>query len=220
MEFNKINPVDRNNVIKFLVEKHWPQHKSITKEELGRIVGANFDSVVNDVFLNQHADIHSLKLMRNLISYRQSTVEGISCSKGCSFCCHVHVSISKMEADILAKKFKTKLLLSSPYLISQSKMQKFTDRDSNYTACVFLDPITKSCMCYDDRPLNCRKHIVASPPELCDTVKYPRGGIGVFGSLDLDTFLAAFELLYESGPMAQMLLESLSEMGVKGESDN
>ena len=74
----------------------------------------------------------------------------VACSKGCSSCCKINVTISQMEANLIAEKTGIK---SKQLALSQSHSpDKFIG-----IPCVFLK--NGSCSIYDIRPFVCRKHI-------------------------------------------------------------
>ena len=74
----------------------------------------------------------------------------VACGKGCSSCCKMNVTISQIEANLIAEitGLKSKQLTSSK-----------THRSDMFigSPCVFLKDDT--CTIYDVRPFVCRKHI-------------------------------------------------------------
>lgn len=84
--------------------------------------------------------------------------QAVSCRKGCSFCCFVPLQITEAEGHILAKHLTEEI-------VETLKEQKQLDPKAP-RPCVFLRD--QECSVYQDRPLACRSHLVASPPENCD----------------------------------------------------
>lgn len=93
----------------------------------------------------------------------------ISCKKGCSFCCEIHVNISKHEATLLHKLInEDKLEIDYEKVERQSKKNYKTWRelDPEDRKCVFLK--NNECSIYDYRPGVCRKYMVVSEPLDCN----------------------------------------------------
>jgi len=86
----------------------------------------------------------------------------ISCGKGCSFCCHQHVACLPEEVEILFLKHSDSINIHK--LESQVR-----DWGNSEKSCVFLK--NGECSVYEDRPMMCRRMIVNSPSENCDTSK-------------------------------------------------
>jgi len=90
-----------------------------------------------------------------------------SCKRGCSFCCHLHVEISRTEGKNLARFVNSE---QREILVKQAVSQSIEDWSKLSYAdrkCVFLK--NGECSVYDERPLACRKYLVASAPDLCNT---------------------------------------------------
>lgn len=95
----------------------------------------------------------------------------VSCKKGCSACCNIQVMISEDEADLLYAVIRKKGIdVDVERLRWQSTWQE-GDYLPNFWSgkgrCALLDPETKMCRVYEDRPMACRSYFVASPAELC-----------------------------------------------------
>lgn len=74
----------------------------------------------------------------------------VACKKGCSSCCHMNVSVTKAEADRLAKAVgKSAAILA---VAPRHDPGEFAG-----VPCPFLDE-QGACSAYADRPLSCRKH--------------------------------------------------------------
>ena len=74
----------------------------------------------------------------------------IACGKGCSSCCKMNVTISQIEANLIAEKTGIK---SKQFTSSQShNIEEFIG-----IPCIFLKD--GSCSIYDIRPFVCRKHV-------------------------------------------------------------
>lgn len=74
----------------------------------------------------------------------------VACKKGCSSCCHMNVSVTKSEADRIARTLGT----------SAAILDTAPHHDPGEFAgvpCPFLDE-QGACSVYADRPLACRKH--------------------------------------------------------------
>lgn len=83
------------------------------------------------------------------------------CSKGCSFCCHVEVELTRIEVKFIAMKIRqlfTKGQMSdlriSLGLRKANLNRPRPERINHREPCMFLDK--GKCMIYDFRPLHCR----------------------------------------------------------------
>lgn len=86
----------------------------------------------------------------------------VACKSGCSYCCHISVTISSVEADAMAKASgrKAKKLSAN---VDDSMPQKWFR-----VPCPFLKK--GKCSVYDERPISCRLMFnIADTPEQCDT---------------------------------------------------
>lgn len=101
--------------------------------------------------------------------FRKESPHPISCEKGCSFCCHIHVDVNADEAVLLHRKVKELGLNTKRFKIqrrhSAETWMKMSFEDRK---CVFLDN-KGECMVYEDRPMSCRNYRVTTPKEDCDT---------------------------------------------------
>lgn len=129
----------------------------------------------------------------------------VSCKKGCSFCCYIHVDISDTEAQILAPKvtpdMAIELLNQAPHNLATWSMMPYKERK-----CVFLK--NNECSVYEDRPLACRKYVVVSPAKKCNTEFEVNTTLGV-GMFQAEAATSAVYLKYGIGSMARQLLKFL-----------
>lgn len=140
---------------------------------------------------------------------------GISCKKGCSYCCHQNVDIYPLEAKLIVDHCRNnKIDIDIGYLKEQAKIPGIELVFSkDYATCVFLKD--NVCSIYESRPIACRKYYVGTPAELCDTKKYPppQNKVGVVFFPEVEILVSAVETarLEESAPMAHQLLNVLLE---------
>lgn len=112
------------------------------------------------------AGFHAL-IDENIDKIDNETKSQIKCKKGCSFCCHIPVTISEAEADFIGYySKKNNIRISKKYLKKQLRIPESEIYLSPVSACVFLKD--KICSIYPARPLNCRKYLVFSDPLLCN----------------------------------------------------
>lgn len=93
-------------------------------------------------------------------------LQTLACHAGCHWCCSIRVSVSPVEAIIIASKIVNKL--------PQNKWQEIYDRTNKLTCldptdtkawvegqvmCSLVDYETKLCTMYDVRPSTCRGHV-------------------------------------------------------------
>jgi Fe-S-cluster containining protein len=116
-----------------------------------------------------------------------------SCEKGCNACCYLIVESAAIEAemvsrymeehfdrekklDVLAKIKEAKRYYPDPVGIDEEYPESvFEKHFALHVPCPFLSS-EGSCMIYEVRPINCRKHTVFSDPRQCeimaDTASY------------------------------------------------
>lgn len=128
----------------------------------------------------------------------------ISCTKGCSFCCHIFVAGSPIEAEILSKHVKPEHI---PVLEKQAAHDNATYPQLNYTdrKCVFLN--NGECSVYSDRPTSCRKYFVVSDPDKCNTLKNPSVKVLIHLDNNIEITAAALFAAQSCDSMAKQLLE-------------
>lgn len=133
-----------------------------TSKELAEIRSANFVKAIppelskreNDIQANlakQNASQRSkLRKIYSLMTDLGNAAEPyVACGKGCSSCCKMNVTISQVEANLIAEKLgiKSKQLTNSKI----HPLKEFIG-----IPCVFLED--NSCTIYDVRPYVCRNH--------------------------------------------------------------
>lgn len=150
----------------------------------------------------EHAGtVYLLTMLDNVMekALNSSPKPQISCRKGCAHCCHQFVATSEQEAKLIYRFCKEENI---PIDVDKLTRQKdygdgidwVTKED---TACVFLDE-NNTCKIYEARPASCRKYLVSSPPEQCDTKVNPQGRTIVFSTLELETVASTFPNLSEN----------------------
>ena len=141
---------------------------------------------------------------------KTSSIE-VSCKKGCGFCCHLQVDITKDEAEVLYEE------ILSGYEIDQVRLARLALRERTSeewkkgvvtdNRCVFLNS-ENACGIYASRPSSCRKLSVTSDPKDCAD---PNGAtipkIIPMAEIILSAALNLQNNPY--GPMAQMLEKRL-----------
>lgn len=96
----------------------------------------------------------------------------VACGKGCASCCHMNVSITRTEAERIAKASGRRM---SDVAASR---RHATDRHVG-SPCPFLGE-GGACSIYEDRPLSCRKHASffedasACAPSVMNVVEVPQ----------------------------------------------
>lgn len=138
----------------------------------------------------------------------------VSCSKGCSACCHMEVEITSYEAEVL------KHLIEDGMSIDRDRLQQQSQRAlqdpewrkgmrNEINKCVFLNH-EGACRIYENRPVMCRRHSVTSPPENCEFIE-SKIVIRYFPKVDLLISAANEDPALEIGPLAKMLELKLSQ---------
>lgn len=134
----------------------------------------------------------------------------VKCRKGCAACCHVSVDIFTQEATFLRKVAEHYgIEIDEARLARQATKNPGTWRELAHEdrRCVFLSD-DNACRVYEHRPGACRKYAVITDPDLCDTVKYPGGKVGIVFSVEAEVVHSAAMTVYGGGNMAAMLLQA------------
>lgn len=137
----------------------------------------------------------------------------VKCHKGCAHCCHIQVIITKAEAELLYQLcIEDGLPIDRAYLERQEHLGKHDYNKGIDNRCHFLNE-QNECSVYEYRPAACRKYLVATDPELCNTVTHPYGEVA-------SLFLASTEVMTqglfmvdrdEGGTLPQQLLKVIRE---------
>ncbi|SMG56026.1 YkgJ family cysteine cluster protein [Paraburkholderia susongensis] len=92
--------------------------------------------------------------------YAKSLSNYVVCQKGCSHCCRIDVSVTRLEAEHIYRKSRSELILD----------HTGTTRTTGHlgTACTFLES-DGSCGIYELRPLACRTFFTLDDPKYCET---------------------------------------------------
>lgn len=136
-----------------------------------------------------------------------------SCKKGCSFCCHMNVSCSKTEVEIIITYCKSKnIIVDQDYLKRQLKYsQEKIGKANEVSACIFLK--NNECSIYDVRPISCRKYFVKSEPSFCNTKRRltEKENVERLVIMDIEIFLSGIlpVIEYEKNRLPKLLINSL-----------
>lgn len=146
----------------------------ISIEDIGKRTS---EGILDVLQTNASLKAKNVKLRRVVdIMAKEISVAAV-CKKGCSYCCHIAVTITNWEAEQLAAASGRKV--STPDLKYPDIQQDQIDYGG--VACPFLK--NNACSVYDARPLACRSYFnVSSYPELCDSVKYPKQEVPQVGT--------------------------------------
>lgn len=135
----------------------------------------------------------------------QKGAKPISCTKGCSFCCYLHIVIAKSEAELLAKHVTPEMI---PALQFQAKAETYEQwnkiQPHKKKQCVFLKD--GECSIYNDRPSSCRKYMVVTKPRLCN-VEFKINKVLIQASAEAEILAGVIQTQDGEGSMAKMLLE-------------
>jgi len=134
------------------------------------------------------------------------TAKKISCKKGCSFCCYLHVDITSAEADILAEHVTEKHQIKQFMVQSNHNLDTWGELPYQDRKCAFL--VNGECSVYEDRPMSCRKYLVINDPQKCNTEFKVQTTEGV-GLMSVEAILAATVMKYQSGTMSNMIYHAL-----------
>lgn len=139
----------------------------------------------------------------------------ISCKAGCSHCCRINVDISEAEAEILVDYAEQENIeVNREALESQQHLSNGERSKSLFKDCVFLSK-ENTCKVYKVRPLNCRKYLVQTAPELCNTIKHKNAIVGINFEIQTEIIASSYNSLNPIDNMAKMLLLALNKRKTK-----
>lgn len=137
-----------------------------------------------------------------------------SCRKGCDSCCHLSVRVTRQEAVTLRRYMRDRSMT-----IHEARLERQAETGDDLDAfaalpvadrrCVFL--ADGSCRVYDVRPMACRKYMVKTDPQLCDTVRHPGARVGILMSYEAEIFYSAALTALDTMTMAQALIATRAE---------
>jgi len=143
----------------------------------------------------------------------------VSCTPGCTGCCHSQVSVSKDEARVLADLIRDKKIIIDHTLLEIQKtaqndydkwyMLKYSDR-----RCIFLGQ-DNLCSVYEKRPAVCRTNFVFSHPSLCHTKEgAPRPVRLVKNDFADLNMIASYEVSGGGGSLPSMVARELEKISL------
>jgi Fe-S-cluster containining protein len=144
---------------------------------------------------------------------QDANAQDVRCHKGCSACCHLHVTIDKHEAVLLLEHAREVGLALDLDLLRRQQgktLRQWTRQPRADQACVFLGD-TGECRVYEHRPNSCRKYHVVSPPQHCDTHKHPGHRVWMLVCPEAEVVASAALLAFpDRGSLPDLLTAALS----------
>jgi len=151
------------------------------------------------------------EIFENLVARNE-----ISCTKGCSYCCHTQVSVTQDEAELLATNALRIGDIDVQNLYIQAQTKNFHEDwnllDYDQRRCIFLDD-NDLCLAYVDRPSVCRTNYSFSEPEQCSTENGASRPMQILRTEKAD--VAAFDESNENGALPYMLWKALLKLQEK-----
>lgn len=156
---------------------------------------------------NHVSALNAMYLMMEEIKPDAIIADKISCKKGCAYCCHINVDMTKVEGDLIKVYCEEKNIEINYEMLELQKKLTINERSASVnSACVFLDD-NNTCKIYDVRPMACRNYMVVNDPDKCDMKKYPGGNVAIYGNLDREIIASAIMNVDNTwGNMSEMLL--------------
>lgn len=138
-----------------------------------------------------------------------------TCRNGCSWCCYLQVSINIDEAILIYKYIQEeKIEIDWEAVKDQSQYgeERWMEMPWKERKCVFLQE--GKCSIYENRPLACRKHMVASKEEDCRVCSVTGSGNTMF-IIDHRSEIMLNGMMFdvESGPLPTMLIRAKEILG-------
>lgn len=137
----------------------------------------------------------------------------VQCKRGCAHCCRLLVSVMDDEAALaLLAAEDVGLTIDRERLERQAAAtttEEWRQLPYEDRACVFLRG--EECGIYEYRPSSCRKYMVASAPELCNTEERTGGEVTMLSSAMAEIIASAALTVWGWRPFAQALRAILEE---------
>lgn len=156
--------------------------------------------------------IHCLtdELLQRMLAVSPNASQ-VQCRKGCAACCHLPVTIWPQEAQLLGSRVE-KEGIPIDWVRVERQATKTADTWRELApedrACVFL-AADRSCTVYEHRPTACRKYLVITDPDLCDTAKHPGALVGRLFSIEAEIMASACQTTLGVTTMAAALNEAM-----------
>lgn len=125
--------------------------------------------------------------------------DSITCRRGCNFCCYQNVDVTWDEAALLLEVAADTI----DWERLNDQLPGHKKIEYRKRACVFLKD--GECSVYENRPISCRKYLVANDPEQCNSEKYPDGETKVLYMRAAELLATSMMTLNHTGSMAEML---------------
>jgi len=133
--------------------------------------------------------VGNLTTFKSLIDKSVNEHTGITCRKGCAFCCSYDVKILVLEGVEILNKIK----------------ENGISLNLNSNSCPLLD-LNNTCKVYDIRPMSCRKHIVYSDPINCS--KDNKGSITRVENKTIESSVETLLSTYDTVNLKKYLMEN------------
>lgn len=142
------------------------------------------------------------------------TQHDVKCHRGCDACCRLHVVVTEHEATVAVMAAsdagwtidldRARVQAEAP---TAAAWERLSDDDRR---CVFLTNAGE-CAIYEYRPVACRKYMVVSPPEDCDSIAKPGHRVLQLYAPHAEIAFSASLQVFESGTLAAMVLAAAEE---------
>jgi len=172
-------------------------------EDYRRNLTLTAQDLVNQIkFLRRtESDSEIFQQLRNVndkLIAKAKLFEKATCSKGCSFCCHDRIIVSKMEIDNIKAVVKAKNIIPNAERLAKQKQNDPKISWSDKACSLLSDPDENGqriCTIYEDRPFICRTHNSREEPKFCNKSEYPDKGIQEGRILEIDALGMAIILV-------------------------
>jgi Fe-S-cluster containining protein len=164
---------------------------SIEYKESLRLMGLDLVEQIKDLRRTQ-TDSEIFLLIRegyDQLIKQSKLFEKASCSKGCSFCCHDSIIVSKIEIEHIKKVIAEKGITPNRERLAKQKLNLKSIKWADKACPLLSDPNEQGervCTIYEDRPFICRSHNSREDPKFCNKNEYPNRGVQEGRILEID----------------------------------
>jgi Fe-S-cluster containining protein len=186
--------------------KNNPEYLVIVQDTLSRLKKLS-NSLKRSKYIHKEVDEYVAEVFADPLVQKLSP-----CKEGCTACCHTQVSITKDEAELLARKIIFGgVEIDMNQLDNQARIsadEYFSKLTFAERKCVFLDD-NGACKVYADRPSVCRTNAVVGTKEQCDTSDgHKEMRLVLTRKADMIVY-ASFYFAEDSGTLPEMLQKAL-----------
>lgn len=137
----------------------------------------------------------------------------VQCRSGCASCCRLMITVFPDEAALAVLAARDAGIELDREKLQRQALAATVDEWRGLSredrTCVFLRD--EQCSIYEYRPAACRKYMVVTPPEFCDTDRHPGYEVGMLAVAMAEAIMSAAITVWGESKFAPALLAAMNE---------